>query len=275
MDRPFQPLLLENLRLRWPGFSIRRLALNQHMPRVERLEEHAHRYAQILVYLRGAGLAWLGSRRVPVARGSVLVIPSGLPHHFEKTQRTRPICLVIDFDVEDALPWREVSLLSAHELASVERWLLALHEQGRAVKSAAIQSAALILQLLALLERHLSDRTPSHSEGPVTKAVRSLLRHQGLVGWTPGRVAQSLGRSLDHLNRQLRAESGTTLGGLLTTLRLEAATRALRESEQSIGEIASTIGMDDQNYFARWFRQHTGQSPSRWRTAMRGNGSAG
>lgn len=51
MPKEFQPILLENLQIRWSGFRIRRIALNQHMPRVERLGEHVHRHSQILLYL--------------------------------------------------------------------------------------------------------------------------------------------------------------------------------------------------------------------------------
>ena len=86
---------------------------------------------------------------------------------------------------------------------------------------------------------------------------------------SPGSVAGNLHRTLDHLNRQLRAEIGTTVGGLLNRLRLEEVTRALRTTGRGIGEISSAIGMDDQNYFARWFRKQTGQTPTHWRAAMR------
>ena len=37
MPKEFSPILLENLQIRWSGFRVRRVALNQHMPRVERL----------------------------------------------------------------------------------------------------------------------------------------------------------------------------------------------------------------------------------------------
>ena len=49
----------------------------------------------------------------------------------------------------------------------------------------------------------------------------------------------------------------------------DEATRLLRGSDRSIGDIATLVGMDDQNYFTRWFRKQTGQTPSRWRAAMR------
>ncbi len=267
--REFQPILLEDLRIRWPGFTIRRIALNQHMPRVERLGEHVHRFAQILLYLRGEGRQHLGTRSMPVGRGTVLVIPPGQAHRFEKTRPVRPICLAIDFDTVEPVTWENEAMLGSRDLALVERWLVALHEQHRGHDDFSIQSAALILRILARLEGAVNGNPEKSMEGPVASAVRSLATREGLAELTPGGVASILGRTLDHLNRQLRAEAGTTTGGLLNRLRLDEASRRLRESEQSIGEIAAAIGMDDQNYFARWFRRQTGQTPTRWRAAMR------
>ncbi|MCB1203354.1 MAG: helix-turn-helix domain-containing protein [Verrucomicrobiae bacterium] len=267
--REFQPILLENLRIRWPGFTIRRVALNQHMPRVERLGEHVHRFAQMLLYLRGEGRQHLGGQAMPVERGTVLVIPPGRPHRFEKTRPVRPICLVIDFESEKTLDWSGRAVMGARDLAAIERWLLALHEQQRSHDDFSIQTAALILRLLARLERAVNGNKNSVPEGPVAASVRSIVSRRGFNALTPGNVAADLGRTLDHLNRQLHAETGATTGGLLNQLRLDEATRLLQRSDGSVGDIAAAVGMDDQNYFSRWFRKQTGQTPTRWRAAMR------
>ena len=268
MAKEYQSILLEDLRIRWPGFVIRRVALNQHMPRVERLGEHLHRFSQLLVYLRGAGVQHLGGREVRVGRGTVLVVPAGVSHRFEKTRSLRPVCLVLDFEVESLPPWRPFATLGARDLALVERWLLALRELqgGREVSS--VQVAAVILRLLARLEAALSVERPV-SRGPHAAAVEAAVRRMGWSEVRPGRVAGALGRSLDHLNRQLQAERGVTVGGFLQEMRLARAQELLRETDIGIGAVGDAIGMPDQNYFARWFRKKTGQSPTRWRVAMR------
>ncbi|MDP4638636.1 MAG: AraC family ligand binding domain-containing protein, partial [Verrucomicrobiales bacterium] len=152
MPKEFSPILLENLQIRWSGFRVRRVALNQHMPRVERLSEHVHRYCQALLYLRGSGTQHLGEIAVPVQRGSILVIPPGRAHRFEKTRAVRPICLAIDFETVEALTWREESVLSSRDLASIERLLVDLHKRHLKPDDFSIQSAALILQILAQLQ---------------------------------------------------------------------------------------------------------------------------
>lgn len=270
MSKEFQPILLENLQIRWSGFRIRRIALNQHMPRVERLSEHIHRYCQVLLYLRGSGTQHLGEVTVPVERGRVLVIPPGRAHRFEKTRAIRPICLAIDFETVESVIWREESVLSARDLALIERWLVELHERHLKPDDFSIHTAALILQILARLQSAVEGTGPGSESGPVSVAVQKAVGRHGLVGITPGLVAKHLGRTLDHLNRQLQTECGMTVGETLNRARLEHTGKLLRTTTRTISEIASSIGMDDQNYFARWFRRQTGQSPTRWREAMRG-----
>jgi AraC-like DNA-binding protein len=114
-----------------------------------------------------------------------------------------------------------------------------------------------------------STREESHLPGPVEQSVREAICRIELEGLRPGAVADEIGFSLDHLNRLLRAECNRTVGTEISTARLERASKLLRTTEKSIGEIASDVGIDDQNYFGRWFRKATGQTPTHWREAMR------
>jgi len=269
MAKEFSPILLENLRIRWPGFRVRRIALNQHMPRVESLSEHVHRYAQVLLYLRGSGIQRLGETALPVQRGSILVIPPGRAHRFVKSRAVRPICLAIDFETVEPVIWREESLLNSRDLALVERLLVSLNELHLSPDDFSIQTAALILQILSVIQRAVDGVDSRQGGGPVFASVSRAVIRLGFIGLTPRLVARTVGRSLDHLNRQLRTETGLTVGEILNRARMEHCGHLLRTTDLDIGEIASTTGFDDQNYFTRWFRKQTGQTPSRWREAMR------
>jgi AraC family transcriptional regulator, transcriptional activator of pobA len=268
----FRPVLLEDLEIRWPGFRIRRVALNQHMPRVERFGEHLHDWYQVLLYLRGSGIQHLGATAVPVARGSLLVISPGQSHRFEKLTGLRPVCLVMDFESDEPLRWQSATL-TVRDLARVERWLVALHQLGpvRSVPGEqAIPVATLLLRLMNLLRSYATPQVRTAMRpGPVGKAVSGVIEAAGLNGdLRPSAIAIALGRTLDHLNRQLRAEAGMTVGEAIQRARRIRCEELLRKTDQSIGEVGAAIGFDDQNYFARWFRKQTGQSPRRWREVM-------
>ncbi len=268
----FRPVLFEDLEIRWPGFRIRRVALNQHMPRVERFGEHVHDWYQVLLYLRGSGIQHLGADSVSVARGSLLVIPPGQAHRFEKLTGLRPVCLVMDFESDHPLPWQSTSL-AVRDLARVERWLVALHQLGpvRSVPGEqAIPVASLLLRLMNLVRSYGTPGVATALRpGPIEKAICGVIQTKGLTrDLVPSAIATSLGRSLDHLNRQLRAEAGMSVGEAIQRARRIRCENLLRRSDWNIGAVGAAVGFDDQNYFARWFRKQTGQSPRRWREVM-------
>lgn len=268
MVSEFQPILLEDFRIEVPGFRLRRIALNQHMPRVERLSEHRHEFHQALLYLRGAGTQHISEDRLAVARGDWLVIPPGVPHRFSKEMTIRPVCLALDFETGEAI-FESVrkKTIPPRSLAAVEQWLVQLHAARTKTKPETLAISSLILRIAALLEESLSRREPAEP-GRMERRVQGVIREEGPES-TPGIVARKLGLSLDHLNRALRVEAGVTVGGWIRKSRLDRATHLLQTTDLPVSAVASSIGIDDQNYFSRWFRKYTGQTPTAWRTAMR------
>jgi AraC-like DNA-binding protein len=51
----------------------------------------------------------------------------------------------------------------------------------------------------------------------------------------------------------------------LRNQRLLQRAEALLSQRRRIGDCAAELGFHDANYFTRWFRKQTGQSPSAWR----------
>ncbi|MEM9016884.1 MAG: AraC family transcriptional regulator [Verrucomicrobiota bacterium] len=268
MNEEWQPILYEDFEISFPGFKLLRLALNQHMPRVEKLRTHDHDHGQFLVYLRGYGVQHLGERSLEVRRGTVLSIPPRQVHRFVKERQLRPVCLVIDFQTPDQDDWPSDAILGSEELTRLEGWLVELHPISKSAPRS-LEGASLVLAITSFLKKAL-ERNQRFGEGPVSLRVRRCVESRGFEQLRPGEIARELGRSLDHLNRILRAESGKTVGDVIAHVRLAEAQRLLRNGKDPIGDVGSLVGIDDQNYFARWFRQQTGQSPSRWRSAAGG-----
>jgi len=268
MTSEFRPILLEDFEIAWPGFILQRVALNQHMPRVERLSEHEHSFHQILVYLRGSGTQELDGESIPVERSSQIVIPGGTRHRFVKSRHQRPVCLAIDFTTDFLDDWECMSRVSHTALLQIERLLVELHAEESSRAKSSIRISSLILQIFSQVELLARRGNVQHSSGPVSVSVSRVIDKDGFATLTPGIVAKTLNRSLDHLNRQLREETGMSVGQTISRSRLDEAMKLLRSRALPIGEVASAVGIDDQNYFSRWFRQKTGQTPTRWRAAM-------
>ncbi len=100
-------------------------------------------------------------------------------------------------------------------------------------------------------------------------AVREALRpHLHNAALNVDYVARLTGLSRQALQRRLKA-SGTTLSAVVVELRQQRATRALVRSDESVAEIAASVGFGNPTSFTRAFRSWTGQSPRQYRLSHR------
>jgi signal transduction histidine kinase/DNA-binding LacI/PurR family transcriptional regulator/DNA-binding response OmpR family regulator len=78
-------------------------------------------------------------------------------------------------------------------------------------------------------------------------------------------IAKHIGITEDHLTFCFRQELGITPISYLQRYRINQAKLLLKESPQSITEIALIVGFSDSGYFSRIFRRETGMSPEKFR----------
>ena len=268
----YRPLLFENLDLRLAGFHISCLRLNRHAPEAEP-DPHRHDdHGQILVYLSGTGWQDIDGARTPARPGTVIYVAPGQLHAFERQRSRRPLCLVFDIAIDRDRPAvNSVAQLNATDLTRVRARLSSLFGLG------AHDPEAMLLKLgagvLDILDPALSalgclgKNRPPMPSSRITRRVERALATADRESQNPslGELARRLGYQHDYLNRQLQAECGLTLGQLRPSARLEHAQRLLRDHRLSISAVAERVGLLDNNYFARWFKQQTGMSPSAWR----------
>jgi len=224
-----------------------------------------------------AGSGWVEIRgiRTGVGSGSVVLIPSGVPHRYASS---------------DSNPWTiwwcHLRGTDATELveatgASVERPVLALHNIERAV--------ALIDEIITALERDLLPARMLGVSGTAWKLLTQIALDRALpdrgdplqraMGYLSERIdstvkvaelASMVGVSASHLGAMFRAATG---GGVLahhTALRMSRARQLLDGSALGIAQIAHAVGYQDPLYFSRQFRRTHGMSPSVYRAHRKG-----
>ena len=84
----------------------------------------------------------------------------------------------------------------------------------------------------------------------------------------PGAYAAGQGIREADLNRALKEETGRTAGDWIMSARLTLAKQFLRDPSLSMAEVCERIGLDDQSYFARFFRKCEGVTPTAYRKAV-------
>lgn len=82
--------------------------------------------------------------------------------------------------------------------------------------------------------------------------------------------ASLAGISENYLSRQIKQYTGRSVGSWIDIVRTIRAKKLLADSSLPIIDVAAGIGLDDQSYFARFFRRQTGMTPSEFRKAMQG-----
>jgi AraC-like DNA-binding protein/ligand-binding sensor protein len=78
-------------------------------------------------------------------------------------------------------------------------------------------------------------------------------------------IAHAAGLSAPYFSTIFKDEMGEHLSSYLNRLRVEKAVTMLTESDSSLKEIAESCGFEDQSWFSKIFKSHTGVSPGRYR----------
>jgi AraC family transcriptional activator of pobA len=262
----FRSLLIDRVDIRMHGLRILNFALHRHLPKHHSIELHRHRWSQAILYLSGRGRQVFENGAAEIDGGALVVLPAGIPHGFQRSTNRPPLCLTIDFRRRgERLHRVAVCSLNRSELLQIRQNLARLLKlQAGAGGVLHWESATVILQLLITMLRAAGwlERLGPATGGEGGQAINRLLNKMDptipLV-----QVVQRSGYHRDHLNRLLKKETGLTLGQLRGQQRLAKAKELLSNGMQ-VGNVAATIGLPDQSYFARWFRRQTGQRPSRW-----------
>ena len=78
--------------------------------------------------------------------------------------------------------------------------------------------------------------------------------------------AQMLNVSPNHLNKMVRRLTSKSPSQWIEEAIIKEAKMLLRNTEMPLGEIAASLGIMDQSYFARRFKRHEGITPSQYRS---------
>lgn len=92
-----------------------------------------------------------------------------------------------------------------------------------------------------------------------------LLYEGEIESWSSKELAKKLNYSESYLRAVFNRAGSTSLKAKINQIRLEKAKRFLKYSNESVTQIAFSLGFSDSNYFSTYFKKHTGFSPLTYR----------
>jgi len=216
------------------------------------LSSHQHERAYVLMVFDGVVFDDTAQGAQAIGPGELLVRPAGFTHGNHFGDCVAPLyghrwaSARLTFPMVRNLPEQIRNEMAAHDAAS-KRILPGLVEQllGVGARVASRSGADWLRQAVEMID---------HS---FTEEIRI------------ADVARRVGVSPSRLCHGFREHFGCSIGDHIRSLRVEAAARALRESDESIAAIAASFGFADQAHFSRTFRGQHGMTPTEYRRTHR------
>jgi signal transduction histidine kinase/DNA-binding LacI/PurR family transcriptional regulator/CheY-like chemotaxis protein len=147
-------------------------------------------------------------------------------------------------------------MLTEKEMARLNRGVATVLSKG------VFSSDEILEHIDTVLER--KQKLSNEAQRLVRKAMAYLHQHY-TEPISRKELARHVGLSDDYLTYCFRKETGLTPVTYLTRYRINQAQALLKNSDQSITEIALAVGFSDSGYFSRVFRREVGMPPDIYR----------
>ena len=129
----------------------------------------------------------------------------------------------------------------------------------------------LLAMLRQLLELIIGSQLIHHKDYDLIAPVIERIRQHPESSLSLKEAVQISGRSASTVSRLFKKITGQSFKQYQTGFRLERAAELLESMpNRPVAEIAQATGFEDQFYFSRQFRKHTGSSPSDYRSSKKG-----
>jgi AraC-like DNA-binding protein len=250
-------------------------------PMACRLVSHVHREHQVIFHCGGAATAFRVDGVVHLLRPGEMILVNPWQHHEKLASPDgASVLLSVLFDpaeTDEDSPVRSgaLSFHRAHGLAPPPL-RCALHAAIRALTTVQMSGAAGPDAALAVLVRAIIGTCLERGVAPegtalarpydfrIQRAFQFILR-SGRTDLRVDDLPALAGMSRSHFFRQFRRCLGVSPQNVIDYVQITAAIQKLASCGQPIGAIARDLGFTTSSHFARFFANHLGTSPHRYR----------
>ena len=256
------------------------------------IEPHVHEGLLQMLYVEGCsrgGEALMDGRRWPIEPPCLIVVPSGVVHGFHFcsdidgpviTAAQRPLESLLAAIAPELLSHVRtarvvpVDATSPHALALTPLFD-ALANESRQIASGQMAASMALLAALFVQFARISSSASAASDDPRSRSARQIEQFRRLVNEqfrsnrSVDRYAQLLGLTAGHLGRLCRENLGMSPLHVINARAVHEAQRELIYSSLSVKQVAAALGYEDEAYFGRFFKKHTGQRPTEFRDMAR------
>ncbi|MBC3788438.1 helix-turn-helix domain-containing protein [Spirosoma utsteinense] len=245
---------------------------------IKRTKPHKHDgYFELIILLEGAGFHWIDTQRLPVAAPVAFFLSPGQVHCWQLTTIPKGYVLLFREDFIGSVAGAELySLLqqveqrTEIELTDCQPVVDILHQLETEYQHPQAYSPSILRGLTQVLFARLLQAAPAETTAKVGAGAQyrqfiNRLRTQESVGNRVHHYAHWLGISPQRLNALCRRVNGLSASELIDHQVILEAKRFLLHTDQTVTEIAEALRFSDPSNFVKYFKKHTGQTPTAYK----------
>ena len=221
---------------------------------------HSHIYWEILVVTYGEANFTSALEILTINSGDLIIIPPDIEHSFASKKGYKDRSIYIDkLDLDSG----RLHIIKGEEkgFPDLTKLLMdAFQKEKEGVHSSFEEKSKFFI-------RHIMNLLGEEEENVLSVRVRKYINiNFSDCNLNEKYLAKHFEYNENYLRRSFKEEYGLTPLQYLSEVRISQAKNLLRFAKKlSIGEISRQVGFVDQLYFSRFFKKHTGLSPSEYR----------
>lgn len=259
---------------------------------------HSHEYFEIACVLEGSAIHNPGQDQICLNKGDIVIVPPGVGHNLQPIDDATVVDIEIRFStfentfrdiLSSGLPLANYLKNSLYCSANsdciilenaideiVSQILFMVYHEN---KIQSYISNKFCIDLTESLLYHLAEKSTAerifsvieYRNEEIFQIRRFIAEH--LHEMSLELLSARFHRSSSSLSRYIKSKSGISYSALLQNIRLERAKELLSASDQSIHEIAFSVGYDGESHFIALFRKAYGITPLQYRLGKRNSQS--
>ena len=252
-------------------------------------EPHSLEFFDIILVTRGTGSFWLDSHQHVVRPGAVFFTTPGQVRRWD-TNQLDGMCLffedlfIKEFLQDDAflhrLPYFHANPARAGltlapaaarrvrtRLAAMQRELAHYRRDSVDLLRAQLHETLIVLARQYAAAHRVAPQRPTHR---VVSRFMELVERDAARRHRIADYAAELAVTPGHLSVLCTQYVGQRAKRLLDNVLVSRARRMLLYTDESAARVAASLGFEDPSYFSRFFRRETGQTPTEFRSGIRG-----
>lgn len=203
---------------------------------------------------------------------TVVIVPAGTSHFIEFDDAVSGVVLSLSPKVFTHEVFEQKAVLAItsdvqDKLYLLLEALLDVNEQLNANQQSEALSLAKRCESL-LVDLHVNQKIQNHadaSNGEMLKVFRGLIEEHALTHISVKDYAEAMGISVSTLNRLCQANLGQSPKHLIHLYLIGQAKQRLLYRQESVEEVALSLGFKDPAYFSRFFKQIVGITAGQFR----------